>query len=248
MKYYKQIKPEVRDKLDDIGDNELYSATKGPVDSGKSGPRFTDEQRENRRAIVAERVLQGYSLAAIGRELGITARMVGYDLETIESRWRESSLIDFDEARSKELARLNKVEHEFWMAWERSKLPKNQTSQRTAPTRAGADDMRVSASMRTEERDGDPRFLDGVFKCIERRIRLYGLDQPEKIALAGVLDVNTDNDLTKRLSRYHDALSGGRIEVAAAIVAGNGFGQPVDSERPAPEASDILDVDRPDDG
>ena len=38
-------------------------------------------------------------------------------------------------------------------------------------------------SVMTEERTGDPRYLDGVMRCIERRCHLLGLDAPAKLDL-----------------------------------------------------------------
>lgn len=206
------------------------------------GPRFTDEQREHHRLVISQRVLQGYTPAEIGRELGVTRQQVAYDLKIVEKRWREAALRDFDEARGVELAKIDALEHEYWQAWERSKKPKTQSTQRTAPSKLGADDMRVTAGIRTEERDGDPRFLDGVFKCIERRIKLYGLDEAEKIAMVGAFDVNNENDLTRRLARYDEALGRGVVNITTAVVVGDRSGQPVDSERPPSETSHILDI------
>ena len=34
-------------------------------------------------------------------------------------------------------------------------------------------------------RDGDPRFLEGIFKCIDKRCKMLGLDAPAKQEISG---------------------------------------------------------------
>lgn len=205
--------------------------------------KANDAVLEHTLAVVANRLLQGYSLRDIAEELGVSKPRAAELTRQVAQHWRNSAMVDIDEARGIELAKLDKLEHEYWLAWERSKMPRTMTTQRTAPMPAGSSDMRVTAGMRTEERDGDPRFLDGVFKCIERRIKIYGLDQPDKIAMAGVFDVNNDNELTKRLARYEAILAGTPLELAATGADRYRVAEPVDSERSASEAGNVPDAD-----
>ena len=191
-----------------------------------------ESQRTLTQAIIADRVLKNHKLSDIATDLKLSYQQVLKDLQIVEAQWRASALVDFDEARGIELAKLAAVEREYWDAWERSKRPKTSSTQRTSPARRGfEEDVRVNVGLRTEERDGDPRFLDGVFRCIERRIKLYGLDEAERVSISGVLDVSDpDNALIKRLDRYRDALAGTLNHDPPAIAAGNSAGQPVDSE------------------
>lgn len=209
----------------------------------KRGHKFTPAQRENNRTYIAEQMVKGRGASSIAKELGVSTSQVLYDLKIVEKRWRESSIRDFDEARALELAKIDQLEREYWEAWERSKAPKQSTSQRTAPSSSKSGDLKVTAELKTEERDGDSRFLDGVFKCIERRIKLFGLDAPDTVTMVGQFSVGDKDDVTRRLEKYQGVLGGGSVQVATAVVVSNHPGQPLDSERPAPEASNILDID-----
>ena len=45
------------------------------------------------------------------------------DLKRVREAWRESSVRDFDELRSIELLKIERVEREAWAGWERSQQP-----------------------------------------------------------------------------------------------------------------------------
>lgn len=119
----------------------------------------TKAQREKDLETTAALYLQGWTQLRIAERLNLTRQQIGYDLKAIFTRWRESSVRDFDEKRAEELAKVNHVEQTYWDSWEQSRKPNK-------------------AGLPTEP--GDPRFLSGVERCIERRCKLLGLDAPEK--------------------------------------------------------------------
>lgn len=110
--------------------------------------------RKRDLATVARLYCQGRTQAEIGKELGITQQQVCYDLKDIQKQWLESSLVDIDTAKARELAKLDHVEREHWLAWARSQ----------------------------SEGPGDARFLDGVLKCVVKRCEILGLNAPTKIS------------------------------------------------------------------
>ena len=81
-------------------------------------------------------------------------QQIGYDLKQIRQQWRDEALLDYNAAIGRDLAVISEVEREAWAAWEGSK---------------GGDGL------------GDPRYLSAVGSCIERRIKLLGLDGPEVV-------------------------------------------------------------------
>ncbi len=89
--------------------------------------------------------------------MGYTQPQICYDLKIIRKRWMESSVSDFNQRKAEELAKIDNVEREAWVAWTTSKG--NQT-----PT-------------------GDPRFLQNVQWCIQKRCKILGLDAIEKLML-----------------------------------------------------------------
>lgn len=147
-----------------------------------SKPNRTEFEINRDRAIIADLYLKGWSYTAIADKLGITRDMVAYDLDKIRGEWAQSALMDFDKARAAELARVDKLEATFWDAWERSCKGKKKTIQKQYNTTnpGGGTGSQTSAAVESQETIGDPRFLNGIMTCIERRCRILGLDISER--------------------------------------------------------------------
>jgi hypothetical protein len=223
--------------------DEYMETMYGPRLKGTAGERFSPEQREHHRSVIAHKVLLGYNMTEIAKELGISRGQVAYDLRIVTKRWKEAAVRDFDEARGVELAKIDALEKEAWMAWERSKEKKTQSRQRIVPKGKDGIENNITGEIKTEERDGDPRFLDIVFRCVERRIKLYGLDEAEKIAMVGQFQIGEHNDLTRRVERYNSIIETGSVTSSPALAIDDHTGQSVDSERSPRETSSILDID-----
>lgn len=137
-------------------------------------PVRTPAQRQKDRAETANLYLQGWLQADIAEKQGVTQQAISDDLKAIRKQWLASSLRDFDEARSQELAKIDNLEITYWQAWQRSIEPKKIETAKTVNAESG---RRDEASVREEGRDGEPRYLAGVQWCIERRCKLLGLDE-----------------------------------------------------------------------
>jgi hypothetical protein len=133
-----------------------------------------------RRRRVAELYLQGYrNQQAIADQLGnVNRRTVGLDLKAIRRWWREDAVFEFKTAVAEELARINCIEREAWATWEKSKTPLERS--RSGQQRGPAGDRQI-VQIEKEDRCGDPRYLDKVAWCIERRCQLLGLDAPKQV-------------------------------------------------------------------
>jgi hypothetical protein len=147
------------------------------MSKGRKG-RSPDQIRRD-RAEIARLYLQRRTQAEIGRQLGLSRQQVGYDLSAIRQEWLRSSLVDFDARKAEELARLDRLEREYWDAWEASK--KERQTSVTEQTTA-AEGERLRAGLRKEEQTGDPRYLAGVERCLEQRAKILGLFAPQKVA------------------------------------------------------------------
>jgi hypothetical protein len=73
-------------------------------------PRRVNLQREADLARLATLYLQGKGRVEIGLELRISQPQVSRDLATLQRRWLASSLLDFDAAKARELARIAHLE------------------------------------------------------------------------------------------------------------------------------------------
>ncbi len=118
----------------------------------------TKKQRERDLATVASYYCQGLYQYQIAEKMGLSQSQICYDLKVLHKRWMESSVSDFNQRKAEELAKIDNVEKEAWVAWTTSKA-----SQTPA---------------------GDPRFLQNVQWCIQKRCKILGLDAIEKLMLS----------------------------------------------------------------
>lgn len=138
-----------------------------------AAPRRTKFQIEDNRRDITRLYLRGKIQPEIAELLGISRAMVAYDLKAIQEQWRGDTVRDLDADKAWELAKIDELERTYWAIWESSR----------------------------ETRDGNPAYLGGVLKCIQRRAKLLGLDAPAKREHAGPgggpIPVQTQPDLSK---------------------------------------------------
>lgn len=135
----------------------------------------------SRRAKVARLVLAGITNQfEIAERLGLEKfsgqRTVSRDLAAVREAWKAAAVQALDEAKGRELAKLEAIEAEYWAAWERSKAPRESTRTRR---RAGGERTTDEAEVRKEQRDGNPRFLMGAERCVRLRCQILGILEPE---------------------------------------------------------------------
>ena len=104
-----------------------------------------------------------------GREL--SRRMISYDVQKMLKRWRDKAVGDVGVRKAEELARIDRLETEYWEAWDRSK-----ESSKTVQAKKGGESQTVIQTVK--DSDGDPRYLQGVQWCIEQRCKIIGLYAP----------------------------------------------------------------------
>lgn len=121
-----------------------------------------------RRVHVAAEYLKGRTQAEIGAMFGVTQAVISRDIKRIRDQWIESTLIDFDAAKARELEKTDHLERTYWDAWERS------LSELTK-TRVQSGGEKTTSSVERTEFFGDPRFLKGVEWCITNRCRILGI-------------------------------------------------------------------------
>lgn len=147
--------------------------------------------------------LQGWIQADIADELGIDQSTVSRDLKALQEEWLQSALVDFDEAKSRELAKIDKLEREYYAGWQRScedaetmrKEGRGVTVPVEGEEKKTREEIKTDKVVKTSKgQAGDPRFLAGVMACIDRRCKIMGIDAPEK------------HDLTGRLIFSHNGL------------------------------------------
>lgn len=132
---------------------------------------------------VSRLYLEGVSQPAIAERLSITVPQVASDLRVIRRAWRRAQVANFDEQRSREVAKIDHLEAVYWDAWFRSQRDQEET---ITERRDGVTAVALARVRRRTGITGDAVYLAGVQWCIERRIRLLGLDAPTRITVESV--------------------------------------------------------------
>ena len=150
--------------------------------------RSSAELARDRRKI-ADLYLKGWIQADIADELGVNQSTVSRDIKALQKDWLESALVDFNEAKSQELAKIDRLEREYWQAWERSCEDAETVTEKARASRGAEKPDSIEKTKQAKGQAGDPRFLNGVQWCIERRCKILGIDAPNKIGFESDLVV-----------------------------------------------------------
>jgi hypothetical protein len=145
-----------------------------------TGKRRSTAQLVRDRRRIADLYLQGWIQADIASEVNLSQATVSRDLSVLHTQWLRSSLIDFDQVKAQELAKIDRLEREYWDAWEQSCLDAETITEKGKAARGAQKPDQVEKIVQRRGQSGDPRFLAGVQWCIEKRCKIFGLDAPEK--------------------------------------------------------------------
>lgn len=182
------------------------------------GPKRTSVQREADLVEVAKLYVRGYTITAIVQEVNaihkgqytIAYSAIDRDIKEIRRRWAQSSIIDFNEAKARELAKLDELEHTYWDAWLKStKDVKKNTVEQTNDTNlpsALPNYSRSKAKTVVEERDGNIEFLKGVERCVQERCKLLNLYPDQRITVNWRKAAEESGMLSKAEQMYRDII------------------------------------------
>jgi predicted transcriptional regulator len=144
------------------------------------GAKFTPEQRQQQIATVESLYLSGHSQVDIGRQIGVSQQQVSKYLRKLQAAWLARRGENLESVKGRELARLDRLEREYWQAWERSQQDAEIVKQKVNGKGDGA---KVQAEKTSKGQAGDPRFLQGIMACIETRLKIVGGFAPTKVDL-----------------------------------------------------------------
>ena len=193
-----------------------------------AAPKRTKGQRERDLVFIEPLYAQGLPMRKIAELLGddedhdytLSVVTIKKDIDKIVERWREKCIIGVDRLKAAELVKLNQVEQEAWSGWAKSQKDKVKEFEEE---KTGTKESGSRSYTSREGQAGDPRFLDVVGRCIEKRCKILGLDAP--ITVEGELTVRSLSDLTKA------AALADTIDATATVIGGDG-----------PDAQNVLDT------
>lgn len=130
-----------------------------------------------RRKQVAELYLQGWWQTEIAKEVKVTQQCVSQDLSVLRRLWQQSAMVNIDKIKAKELAKIDRLESEYWTAWDKSKTD----YQRVISKKIG--NIHAEKTLQDIVLSGDARFLQGIQWCINKRCEIFGINAPKEIDL-----------------------------------------------------------------
>lgn len=162
---------------------------------------LTEEQRELVRTVTADLCVKGWSNYAIAKhisevyELSVSNKTVGKYYDEILKEWRAERLDKVDDLYDMiilEIKGYDRVEREAWEAWEKSKKDKTKTSKKYFGLPVSKDvinTIKVENNEEVLEVDGNPKFLEIINQCKEKRslliLKLYGSTPEENTGNTG---------------------------------------------------------------
>ena len=160
---------------------------------------------ESRLVQVALLWRRGDDKITIARKLGVSPATITKDFRILLARWRESSLVDYNEAKTLQLEKLKLLQQEHWEAYEKSKEPEVIRIKKEGYTPDGDFEEEI---VQKKERIGDYKNLAELRKIYEQEALLQDLKPKTTIKIETWRDslVNaynakqlTENDLIESL-------------------------------------------------
>ena len=151
----------------------------------KDKPDRSIAQQERDRREISRLYLQGMYQADIAERLGLSQPTVSRDIQVLIDEWKVERVYDINEAKARELAKVDNLELEYWEAWHRSQLNAEKEIKKGKGITKDGKITAQEIQKVSEGQSGDPRFLSGVQWCIERRCLILGVDAPKKTELTG---------------------------------------------------------------
>lgn len=145
--------------------------------TGKT-PTPKEDEIAQRQAAVSALYFAGLPQYQIATQLTVSDATVSRDLREIREKWLESAIFNFNEAKLRELAVIDRVENEAWQAWIAST-----EELETTETRGKKGGPVLAATKKIEDRSGNPALLNVILKCVEARVKILGLEAAQNIKI-----------------------------------------------------------------
>lgn len=165
----------------------------------------TPQEIKRDDVFISEMYLKGYSYRQIAtliekdktRNYTLSHVQIGDDVKRMINDWREEQSSNIDNYVAHELQKIAYLEQQYHAAWEKSIKNFTRIKTKTANNYLGPSEEETQEEM---VQYGDPRFLQGIERCIQKRCDLLGLDKPKTI------NIKTSMDVTNFTFESHPAL------------------------------------------
>ena len=176
----------------------MSRARRGRGGKGGAEPRVRIRQREEQ---VVQLALHGRSQYQSAQEVGVSQPAVSKILRRVEQRLLEELKPQQERLRARHTQRLEYLYAESMGAWAASKHDTERRRQRRSDGHAAG--SVTIAELMSENRHGDPRFLETARKVLADLSALWGVEAPQRHAIL-TRDVSalSDEELQQALAAH----------------------------------------------
>lgn len=104
----------------------------------------------------------------------ISQPTISRDLSVLQKRWENAADVNIEKAKAEIISEILELKREYWKSWKKS-----QEKSVTRKTETSEDGIEKITEI-VQYTVGNKQFLDGVEWCIDRIVKIYGLDAPQK--------------------------------------------------------------------
>jgi DNA-binding CsgD family transcriptional regulator len=150
---------------------------------GRGGRRGHEPQARIRlrEVQVLEQILEGRTQHEIAATLGISQPAVSKIARRIEERLLDDLAYKIERQRARQTLRLEFLYREAIHAWHASKQESLRRRQRKSD--GGAGEAATIAEIVSEDRHGDPRYLEEARKALADLRTVWGINAPERMSI-----------------------------------------------------------------
>jgi hypothetical protein len=159
---------------------------------------------------VQEQLLEGHTQHHIAETLGISQPAVSKIARRVEERLLADLSQKVERHRARQTLRLEHIYGQAMQAWQESKQEGLRRRQRKTEQAGGTGS--TVAELISENRHGDPRYLDEARKALSDLRKVWGVDAPERVAIdtvthfASMTDEALELELVRQLRLVQPSL------------------------------------------
>lgn len=152
---------------------------------------FNAIQREKIKEAISPLFLRGLSTREIAESIStslgfeVSHATVATYQKKILAEWKDHQQSYVHNAVQVTYKEICEVEREYWKQWEESKKSRKQKTVKRKGQTKGNQVEASNVEMQEQETSclGDPRYLEGVERCIKQKRELFGLDESDTLNL-----------------------------------------------------------------
>lgn len=133
----------------------------------------TPDQRLADLDKIAEWLVQGKTQRWIGGQLGLTQQQISYDVKDVRKQWKANTDLSYEQHISRLMAEIQHVKQVYWQEYSGEGLTNEKITLKKGLTPLGESS---STEMVYRNNQGSLKALDGLLKCLDRQMKILGLD------------------------------------------------------------------------